>query len=245
MTRHKTGSRHGRHSSGCSPCSRDRHCRCFDCTPNGPTGRGPTGATGPAGPTGFPGPTGFGASPGDIGSIEKWAGLLVFPANVVLDPNGTEGDGTFIEICTYLADAIVGGDPDNDPANLTIPPNYPSTRRGITFDELASNIQARDGTAIELPDTVAIVVELVRNAGQPDETVCLTVEFPTTPGVLTIPGFGEPRVWARAPVGTCFIDPAESFDVRVCLRNLTDGVVALGNAELSIEVGATARIVSA
>lgn len=252
-----------RHKTGCpGPCSRDRHCNCSRCAPKknvtGPTGPCCTGPTGPGtsvtGPTGpcCTGPTGPGPDADDFGSIEKWATLLALP--VVLTPTGDTS-----EVCTYMADAIIGGlsvqvtVPPAPPLPVSVPlltsaPNYPSTRRGITFDELAVNAHTFIGADVDIPAGAALVVELVENAGQVNESVCLTATLSTGAGIVTIPAFGDPPLLARAPVGTCFIEPGNTYDVRVCIRNVTEpgvDVPFLLAAGVSIELSVTARVVSA
>ena len=274
------------HKTGCNPCSRDRdrHCKCANCLPRCPTGptgaRGPTGfgsgasATGATGPTGpcCTGPTGFGATgptgpcctgptgPGadatELGSIEKWSGLLVLPASL-----NAAGSLVGAEVCTYLADGGVGGlglvvvpgigplpiTPEN--VLITAAPNYPSTSRGITFDELAVNLQTILGATVELPAGIVIAVELVENAGQagPDgENVCLYVEFPTPPDtIIDLPAVADPPLFGR-DIGPCFIDPDNTYDVRVCIRNTNDVTTGLGAAaDVAVQASVTARVTSA
>lgn len=244
-----------RHKTGCGgPCSRDRHCDCFRCAPKKRDRNGVTGPTGPCctGPTGFgvTGPTGpcctgpTGPGLGEIGSIEKWSGLLSVFADVELGPLTGE-------VCTYLADAVIGGltvaglGTLINVDRLGTPPNYPSTRRGITFDELAVSLHAFAGlTPIEIPEGAIIVVELVENAEQDDESVCLAVRFETGEGGIVIPVFDDPPLRGRAPVGTCTIEPDNTYDVRVCIRNEAESAITIV-AGTSIEVSATARVVSA
>lgn len=205
---------------------------------------GPTGPTGPC-CTGPAGPTGPG--PGTTGqNTEKWSGLFALPLAIALPPATADGPGTSVFSCTYLADAAVTGlrFGVEGVGLVNIAPNYPAPPEGVTWTSLAATLKSVTGVAIitplTLPPNVEIAVELVRNAGQADEAVCLAVVFDAV-GSIVIPvaGVGEPL--QDAVEGPCLIAPGETYDVRVCLQNPTATPITFTlAADASILVAVTA-----
>lgn len=269
---------HKKRCAGACTRDRHCRCaNCLPRCPTGPTGaRGPTGfATAATGPTGFGatgarGPTGFGATgptgpcctgptgPGAVidllGSIEKWSGALVLPAT--LGAVNTAG----ATVCTFLADSVFGGlevqvAPIPSPPtlvaarNVTVAPNYPSTRNGITFDELAVSLRATIDSPIAIPAGAVIDVQIIGNAGQADQYVCLTTSFGTGVAPFNIPSLDDPNgpLVASSPEGeACVIEPGDTYDLRVCIRNVSTVDIPLLTAALAaIQVSTTARVASA
>lgn len=237
---------------GCDRCTRNPCCcrkprpeprpqsSCI-CPPGPP---GPPGPQGPRGPQGLPGPAG--STPIDSNaSIEKWSGLLNIAADAVLPPLGA------LSICTYLADSQALGAGAQTPfspiGNLVFPPNYPSTSRGITFDELVATIKTLIVAPVTLPPGVEIVVQLTENAGQADQSFCLEAVLATGPAGILIPplGAGAP-LFTTTAMGSCFIEPGNTYDVIACLVNRTPLPITLALAEnLALSIGVTARSITA
>lgn len=224
MRNHKIGCRDCRRKVCCCPRRPLAQSSCI-CPP------GPPGPMGPAGPPGSDGSSVFTGGP----NTEKWSGLLVVADDLDIEPTAAFTAfeaGTF----TYLTDTIIAA----APANLLIAPNYPSTSDGITWDELTAAVRSF-GAATLLPGGVAVVAQMVVNAGQPDERICLEVVFEPGPAGLFLPIFGG----GTGPLidrdqGLCTVAPDETYDVRVGLRN-TGLTTATLTAEVTVEASATGR----
>ena len=223
------------HKIGCRDCHR-KVC----CCPRRPLAQSscicPPGPPGPMGPAGPPGSDGSSVLTGGP-NTEKWSGLLVAADDLVIEPTAAFTafeDGTF----TYLTDTIIAA----APANLLIAPNYPSTSDGITWDELTAAVRLFSGAAL-LPVGVAVVAQLVVNAGQPvgEERICLEVVFEPGPAGLSLPIFGG----GVGPLtgrdeGVCTVAPDETYDVRIGLRNTGLTPVTL-TAATTVAASTTAR----
>lgn len=242
---------------GCGACDR-KVCTCRRPRPVTSTCICPPGPRGPQGPQGLPGAPGSTIFTGGD-SIEKWSGLLTPTAALVLLPDEDLPAGTPFTVgaSTYLADAVLGGlvaGVDTVTGlgigSLAIPPSYPSTPDGITFDSLSVTFKTAIGTAITLPDGAELVAQLVVNAGRPDERVCLEAVVEQTDPLagITIPliGVSDP-LYATSAAGTCYVAPEETYDVRVGIRNPTNVNLAPLSVALgaSIQAAVTARVIDA
>ena len=241
------------HKTGCNACNR-RVC----CCPR-PVRRPQSSCIcppGPPGPMGPPGPPGSNAV-GDGSNTEKSNGVLTIPAELTLLPNMDFGIATFLVdgsvsgvgyavqgVPTPLVPAGPAASRYDALLNLTTPPTYPATPDGITWDALAATLKSVSETPINISDGVAVVVQLVRNAGQPTEDGCIELLFSQPGGFNIVPITNGPPLYGSVE-DLCFIAPGETYDVRVGLRNLTQSTITLAyGAPAAIEVSVTARSVS-
>ena len=237
------------HNTSCHACSR-RPCCCRKPSPPQSSCICPPGPEGPPGLPGSTGPRGLQGLPGSCGpcpsgsSIEKWSGVFTIEADLTIGPGE--------RVCVYLADAVLGALSGAALTstillpNLTVPPNYPSTPDGITFDALSVSLKSAIGLAINVPPDGVVLVELVKNAGLPGETVCLSIPF-SNPAGLLIPLVGAPGAPLTDGVeGLCFIEPTSYYDVRVCILNTDiDSDIIFGPQDLFLQAAVTGRIISA
>ena len=179
-------------------------------------------------------------------NTEKWFGLLALPTEINIPPATSEGPGTLIETCTYLADAPIPGlrVPGPGDLNINVAPNYPSTPDGITWDALSATVQSIDAL-LSFPPGIQVAVQFVRNANRANETVCMEIVF-TAPGGINIPGLATGTSLNGDDEDLCVIAPGDKYDVRVCLQNTTDaGIIFEVAAGAAILVSTTARSISA